>query len=350
MDSSMFKNQKFRFFRVLLFIAAFSTLAGISTYTWFKLDPISFRQLAFEPIRDSLYFYRELQPITGWRCLETQPDFNSQRVEIPARQINDPTLVADLWEPENHKKKPYPAVLILHGSSHLGRRQGLVRVFAHHFQKFGWIVLTPDARGFGESENPKVIHDPESWQIATDINRTIDFLYQFPEVDKNKIFLLGHSMGAADALEGAFSDPRVTALILIGPPRYFSGNQTSLWKRVRFSSDRKLRHVISERVILENIEMGDIARYAYEGRLRDNLRPILLLDGEFEKEKEKLFLKTISTYLSESSSYYTVPGVGHYCGVYHIPGTEIILWRRDFFQACMQPIKVFLDNFFYESR
>jgi pimeloyl-ACP methyl ester carboxylesterase len=342
-------KQKIRIFWAMVFIVGLVSLSGISALTWSKIDPISFRQLAFVPMRDCLYFYQEIQPITGLRQLRTQPDFKNQRVEIPAKQPGDLTVMADLWKPDK-RKGLHPALLILHGSTPQGRHNSLVRMLAHHFQQLGWVVLTPDARGYGESEDPPNIHDPQSWRSVGDISRCVDYLYRIMEVDKQRIFVLGHSMGAASALGGALDDPRVKALILIGPPRIKSGSldqgaeaQHINW-RVRFSADRNLSEVISEKVWIDTIGIGDIALYAREGRLLETTKPILILDGELEKEADHQLLQEVSRRLSASSKYYTIPGVGHYCGVYHIPGTDFIIWRQDLFETSTAQIMAFIEG------
>lgn len=329
-------------FRFFLFVVGLLFLFGFTSFVWLKIDPISFRQVAFEPLRDSLFFYRELQPITGWRQIRKPPTFNRQILSIPSLHPSDLTLVADLWKPES-ESDIYPAILILHGSSSRGRRHCLVQMLANKFLENGWIVLTPDMRGFGKSENPRAIHEPENWRIANDISRCLDFFYKLANVDKQRIFVLGHSMGAANALEGALDDSRVSGIVLIGPPRYLSSNGATFWRRVRFSAVRDLSEVISEKVVAESINSGDISRYAREGQLKNSI-PILLIDGKLEKETEHCFLKEVFHRLSASSEYHTVPGVGHYCGVYHVPGTAFMLWRQDLFEACTKPILEFLEK------
>lgn len=336
-------RREIRISRALLFIAGLVLLLGAAFFAWFKLDPISFRRLAFEPLRDGLFFYRELQPVSGWRKLQAAPDFRSRRVEIPVGRPGDLTLVADLWEPENGPG-PHPALLILHGSTLRGRRHGLVRMLAHEFQQLGWVVLTPDARGFGESEDPQVVQDPENWRNTEDIGRCVGFLYDLGKADKQRLFVLGHSMGGAGALEGALDDSRVAALILIGPPRYLSSKKASRWERVRFSVVRNLPEVISENVMKDRRDAGDIALFARQGRLRQTPKPILLLDGALESEAEQRFLKEVSRELSNNSAYHTVPGVGHYCGVYQLPGTDLIVWRRDLLEACTAPTLAFIER------
>lgn len=336
-------NKIFQNFKTFFSLFGFLFFTGIVFFTWFWLDPISFRQIAFEPVRDLYYFYRELQPAKGWRQLQTLPEFNGQRIEIPPKMTGDLTLIADFWKPNSHLDT-HPAILILHGSSPQGRRHGFVRMLAHEFHQRGWFVLAPDARGFGESEKPYQIQDSKSWQIGDDIKRFIDFLNQYPGVDKKRIVVLGHSMGGAMALEGALDDSRVASIIIIGPPRYLSGEKTTFWKRIRFSADRNLPAVISVKVELDRIHAGDIDRYAREGLLRKTSKPILLIDGEFERKKEQSFLKEISFYLSKNSQYQTISGVGHYCGVYHLPLTDSFFLRPELFEACIKPIMIFLDK------
>jgi pimeloyl-ACP methyl ester carboxylesterase len=332
-------------------LAGFSILVlicSISSFIFLKINPIAFRQFIFQPLRDSLFFYQELNPLTGVKNLSTAPVFKNHQIEIPAHSQQDLKLTADLWEPASNLSAN-PAILLLHGSSPRGRRDALIRMLAHEFQKRGWIVLTPDARGFGESDDPAAIQDSASWQIAADIRRCIDYLLQLPNIDKNRCVVFGHSMGAGDALEGALEDPRLKALILVGPPRYIQGPIVTFWERVRFSAVRNLPEVVTEKVMHDRIVASDIAGYARDSRLKKAARPILLLDGALEGEMQRRFLQEIASQMAPSSAYKTIEDAGHYCGVYQLPGLGLIFYRRDILESCIAPTMAFLSNAFKQN-
>ena len=197
----------------------------------FMLRPVSFRTHVFEPVREVAYFSEELGVFSNFHKIQKAQFSAPTVVQIPETSTHTNRIVADLRVP-NHPGE-FPAVLLLHGATELGRKSGLIALLGYYFQTSGWVVLAPDARGFGDSEDPAEIDAAESWNPAPDIRRCIDYIYSLPQANKNMIFVIGHSMGAGHALEAAVGDPRIQNMVLIGPPRYTGGIQDSYWKRVR---------------------------------------------------------------------------------------------------------------------
>jgi pimeloyl-ACP methyl ester carboxylesterase len=233
--------------------------------------------------------------------------------------------------------------LLLHGATHLGRKSGLIVLLGHYFQQSGWIALAPDARGFGDSNDPVDMASPESWDPAPDIRRCIDYLCSIPQTKKDAIFVIGHSMGGGHALEAAENDSRIRAMVLIGPPRYINGIQDSFWKRVKFSSVRELNKPISSDVYLTRSRKTDIGTYA-NGFLRKAHLPILLVDGAWEGSSNHLHLSQIAKNVGKPIEYLTLERAGHYCGVYNHPLTGLIYYRPDVFQPFFTTLLDYLDG------
>jgi pimeloyl-ACP methyl ester carboxylesterase len=75
----------------------------------------------------------------------------------------------------------------------------------------GCTVYAPDMRGFGESEHPEGGYTIE--QFATDLDAFVN------EMALDHILLVGHSLGAAVALQFAAQHPhKVQKLLLVSPP------------------------------------------------------------------------------------------------------------------------------------
>jgi len=103
------------------------------------------------------------------------------------RSAIDSTLQPySVFLPKNFKeKKECPLVVVLHGSG--VDEQGIIRYYIGKLKKLDVPVLAPKARGLSD------------WYLGNsgkDVFECINhFCYLFPNIDKDKIFLLGFSMG-----------------------------------------------------------------------------------------------------------------------------------------------------------
>jgi len=323
-------------------LASVLLLCGVlatATISFHFLDPVGFRRYVFQPIREIAYFQKELGVLAAWNAIEkvsvTSP---AQAIILSSEGLR---IVADLWVPAG--QGPAGAILMLHGSSPYGRKAGLIRYMAFRFWDAGWIVLAPDARGFGETDNPEDIANPVSWNSEGDVKRCLNYLAQHSRTDHDRIYVIGHSMGAAHALGGALGDPRVDGVVLIGPPRYPEGTKTaySIWELARFSADRHLQRPIAQEVMKARV-------LEYLTQLDKNLIknkehiPTLLIDGELEGQVNLTYLAGIARKISPPIIYQTLPDTGHYCGVRNLFGSNVIYYRPELFNPFMH---IVLDFF-----
>ncbi|TFF95023.1 MAG: alpha/beta fold hydrolase [Promethearchaeota archaeon] len=116
---------------------------------------------------------------------------NIEEVEISSA-IEGEKLQAVLIRPKNmDKTQKHVGVLFHHG--YTGKKEKVFR-FAFPLAMEGCVVLCPDARGHGESKN-KAFNMNDFKGILEDVSKEIDFLANLPEVDSEKLAMMGHSMG-----------------------------------------------------------------------------------------------------------------------------------------------------------
>ena len=108
---------------------------------------------------------------------------------------------------------PRPAVLVLHG---FGSRKDAANVVGPvgMFLDWGYVVLRYDMRGCGESDGTPG-HVPAENQVEDTI-AALAFMQARPEVDPERILLVGSSFGGAVAIYAAAVDSRATAVISSG--------------------------------------------------------------------------------------------------------------------------------------
>jgi fermentation-respiration switch protein FrsA (DUF1100 family) len=102
------------------------------------------------------------------------------------------------------------AVSMCHGFAAV-KEHGLDR-FATAFLEAGFVVLVHDHRNFGSSEGaPR--HDIDPWAQIADWRRAMTYLEGRPEVDPDRIGILGTSFSGGHALVLAATDRRVKCVV-----------------------------------------------------------------------------------------------------------------------------------------
>ncbi|MCS5666136.1 MAG: alpha/beta hydrolase, partial [Dehalococcoidia bacterium] len=99
--------------------------------------------------------------------------------------------------------------LWFHGNGgNLGHRVGELEL-AHH--RIGANIFIFDYRGYGESEGI-----PSEKGTYLDSRAVIEYLCSRTDVDSDRLVYVGHSLGAAVAIESALTTPPM-AMVLISP-------------------------------------------------------------------------------------------------------------------------------------
>jgi pimeloyl-ACP methyl ester carboxylesterase len=318
-------------------------IAG-SLYAFFLANPVAFRTVAFQPVREIVFFIRELDALANWNGIEKIVVPEPEKVVIPAQGLHGVDIIAGVYRPVASEQAP--AIVLQHGSYPWGRKAGLIRMLATRLAENGFYVIAPDARGFGDTANPAQVENPEAWRTASDLSLVIDYLVASGEVDSDNIFVLGHSMGANHTLEGGLGESRVKALVLIGPGRYTQQQDVLVpeWVQARFSADRGLDQPVSSEVVRFAYSLGNLRLLAKSKLADPDHKPILLIDGENEGEAKLGYIAAIVRTLKGPVEYHTLPGTGHYCGVRSFYGAETIYYRPEMFDPFFKIVLSFLKR------
>lgn len=116
-------------------------------------------------------------------------------------------------------KGPTAAILCLHPTHVLGKSQicGLggqpSRFYAHELAQRGFICLAPDYPTFGDYGDVLPEYVSGTMQAIWDNVRAVDLLESLPEVDRDRIGVIGHSLGGHNALFTSVFDLRLRAVV-----------------------------------------------------------------------------------------------------------------------------------------
>lgn len=305
------------------------------------LQPGTFRLMVLQPARDLLFLQRELQPHSNFGDITTARLRPSRTFELPAatEHPHSVPLTVDLWLPE---ATPAPVALMLHGSSPRGRQIGFNMALAAALRDAGWIVMTPDARGFGDSGTPAVRDAPRAWHSEGDVLRLIERARSDPDGD-GPVVVIGHSLGASHLVETDFRSDPPAAMVLIGPSRERPPFAPDLWQRIRYASDRKLAQPAAEAVLRDQMHRHDLMRFATAPDRRPPDVPILLMDGAREGDELIAVLAETAASIAPPVEHHTVVDSHHYCGVYQLPFfNQPVFMREDVFQRCLSAVMDFV--------
>src|SRR5690606_32273304 len=138
------------------------------------------------------------------------------RTTMPSRPMpffsNGYRLDADLHLPDDDGAgAPYPVVIPCSGFQ--GLKVTHPERFARALTPLGYAVLAFDYRGFGASEGERGRLDPQAW--ALDIRAAVDRVCAEPDLDADRVGLLGWGLGGGVVVATAAEDERVRAVAAV---------------------------------------------------------------------------------------------------------------------------------------
>jgi carboxymethylenebutenolidase len=112
------------------------------------------------------------------------------------------------------KEGKYPTVLLLYGGGGAGPAPGGLHALGRDFARRGYVALLPhyfDQTGIRMADPPTIDRNFVSWMGT--INAAIDYARTLPDVDPDRIGLVGWSLGSSLSLEVAATNDHVAAVV-----------------------------------------------------------------------------------------------------------------------------------------
>ena len=133
---------------------------------------------------------------------------------------------------------PYPMVVRFHG---FGGTKESSEEFPQMLNPLGIATLRIDFQGSGESEGK--YEEKTITGFLDDAQSAIDYVYSLPNVDKNKIGVAGHSMGAVVAILQAARNSRIRTVVASSPAVKERKTIANLYDEADFNAAQKRGYV-----------------------------------------------------------------------------------------------------------
>ena len=158
----------------------------------------------------SLFVLTALVALLAWPRLSS-----FDRYTVALRNTRGMPLRVVVFEPHHVQggRRPRPAVVVCQPVTS-PPEAGLALIL--EFVRSGMLVVTFDFRGAGPGENRSLLRENLLAITAQDAAAALEYLARRPDVDRDRIGLIGHSVGGTLALRAGIEQPWVRATVAVG--------------------------------------------------------------------------------------------------------------------------------------
>jgi len=249
--------------------------------------------------------------------------------------------------PSAHRQR---AILMLHGNTPAGKRLGIYRVLSRGLADRGFVVLSVDFAGFGESEDAFRLGSRGAVNQDLDARAALRYLMTL-DGGTESLDVVCHSMGCNAGFSVGLAEPAVRAIVAIGPPRrnperfQDPADNEYFWQRARQTRQWVLETDFpawyTKEIWLEDRLARNLERHL-EILSRSPHKPVLLMDGELESEADRAYLRDYFERMAEPKTYVTVPRSNHYGNT--VSGLGLALYDREVIARTVDEIARFLGS------
>lgn len=215
-----------------------------------------------------------------------------------------------------------PTALLLHGLPGFEKNVDI----AYGLREIGWNVLIPRYRGCWGSEG-----NYRFTGIPTDVKNSITHLETKPYVDKEKIFLIGHSLGAWATIITTAQDARVKGGVAIAggiSPKPTEADARGNNHVKNLIEQKFLKNITFEEAVQDLIKRGrDFASQDWIGKIAP--RPLLMIGGEQDEAATPERVEALYAYAKEPKKLIMIKDADHvFTTKRHKLVTTVIDWLK----------------------
>ncbi|OIK09818.1 hypothetical protein BIV60_22855 [Bacillus sp. MUM 116] len=275
----------------------------------------------------------------------------------------------------NVREEKGPAVLIIPGTGNLDRNGKvnakldlkLYRQLAEYLSSLGFINLRYDKRGVAESEGD--YYKTGLWDLVDDAIAGVQFLKNQPEVDPEKVIVLGHSEGSMIGTIVAAREELAGVILLSGAVSTLSealkyqreiaaqdvktakGFQGFIFRLLGVQNKiEKQAQKLIDKVLSSNKEVMKFGftklnakwmREHFQYNVREDLAkvscPVLAITGARDIQANPKDLEDLPKYVKGDAEYHIVENMGHSCK-FPAQTSNILSARKDIVAEGSLPI------------
>jgi len=241
--------------------------------------------------------------------IEITPEFFNlryQEVWLPVRADSGKVeRIHGWWIPANQADAK--VLLYLHGNGiNIGANVG----YANQFHQLGFSVLLMDYRGYGRSEGSF----PTESQVYQDATTAWNYLVKQQQIQPSQIFIYGHSLGGAIAIDLAVQHPEAAGLIV-------ESSFTSIGDIAKLQS----------RFWMFPVDLILNQRFDSISKVRSLQMPVLFIHGTADFLVPAVMSQQLYAAAPEPKQLFLVPGAGHN-NLAEIAGMQYLQAVQKFFQ------------------
>ena len=226
------------------------------------------------------------------RVIRTTPEafnLNYQEVWLPVSTASGQTSHIHGWWIPASAAPEAKVWLYLHGN---GSNVGDEVKRAFWFHQLGFSTLLIDYRGYGRSEGKF----PTESSVYEDVEAAWNYLTQVRHIPAEQIFLYGHSLGGAIAIDLALRHPNLAGLVVEGS----------------FTAMRSMVAHLYRQFLIFPVKLLLHQRFDSLSKVRSLAMPILLIHGTADPVVPAHMSQALFTAATEPKKLLLVPEAGHH--------------------------------------
>lgn len=265
--------------------------------------------IAYTAVCLFLYFWQTRFIFFPSPTIEITPNFfnlSYQEVWLPVKTDSGKVEhIHGWWIPAS---QPNAKVLLyLHGN---GINIGANIAHGYRFHQMGFSVLLPDYRGYGQSEGSAT-----EANVYQDAATAWNYLVQERQIQPQQIFIYGHSIGGAIAIDLAVQQPDAAGLIVE-------------------SSFTSIRDIVDTQSIYKLFPVNLILHQRFDSRekVRSLQIPVLFIHGTADRQVPDSMSQQLYQLAPEPKQLVLIPDAGHnntaeVAGAKYFEVVQNFVWR-----------------------